>query len=79
MSAHGSQVEEALEGKCFWKDFDAGTVIAGVTAAVFVIGAGIWAGLALRRKRLSTYSDPYRSRRLRNRFRKPGEYDAVGI
>ncbi len=58
-----------------------GKTIASIVAGAAVIGAGIWVGLFLRRKRLSTYRSPYESRR---RFRRDypddfGEYEAVGI
>lgn len=55
-------------------------LIGGAVAIVGVIGAGIWMGLLLRRKHLSTYRDPYLSRRFRRgAYPDSGEYEAVGI
>lgn len=58
-----------------------GRTVASVLAAALVLGAGVWAGLALRRKRLATYHDPYvvPRRFTRERFGDAGEYEAVGI
>jgi peroxiredoxin len=56
-----------------------GKTVAGVVAAALVLGVGVWAGLALRRKSLSTYRNPYESRKLRHPLRDAGEYEAVGI
>lgn len=81
-------VEESLMFRCsLTKDEELGRegilkMVAGVAAVALVLGAGVWAGLALRRKRLSTYHDPYERRRWRRpRFRGAGEeeYEAVGI
>lgn len=57
-------------------------LLAGAGAALLALAAGTWAGLALRRRRLATYHDPYaHRRRLRDRIRESnfGEYEAVGI
>jgi hypothetical protein len=58
-----------------------GKTVASVAAVAAVIGAGIWVGLLLRRKRLSTYRSPYESRRFqRGRDDEDfGDYEAVGI
>jgi peroxiredoxin len=58
---------------------NSGKIAAGVAASAIVLGLGIWGGLALRRKRLSTYRSPYESRRFqRSQFGDTGDY-AVGI
>ncbi len=55
-------------------------VMAGIATIMAVLGAGIWVGLFLRRKRLGTYRSPYESRGfLRGRSDDFGEYEAVGI
>lgn len=57
-----------------------GKFIAGAMAVAGVLGAGVWAGVALRRKRLGTYRDPYSRRRFLSRHVGDfGEYEAVGI
>ena len=56
-----------------------GKTAAGVVAVALVLGAGVWAGLALRRKSLSTYHNPYESRRFQHAIRDAGGYEAVGI
>jgi hypothetical protein len=56
-----------------------GMAIAGVLAVAAVLGLGIWGGLALRRKRLSTYHSPYESRKFRHPLADSGGYEAVGI
>jgi peroxiredoxin len=60
-----------------------GKTVLSVAAVGVVLGAGIWGGLLLRRKRLSTYHSPYESRVFqrfqRNRYGDMGEYEAVGI
>ncbi len=56
-----------------------GKTLAGVVAAALVLGAGVWGGLALRRKSLSTYHNPYESRKFQHAVRDAGGYEAVGI
>jgi hypothetical protein len=56
-----------------------GKAVVGVLAVAAVLGLGIWGGLALRRKRLSTYHNPYESRKFRRPLTDSGGYEAVGI
>jgi len=56
-----------------------GKTVAAIATAALVIGAGIWGGLLLRRKRLGTYRSPYESRRFQRHTGWGGEYEAVGI
>jgi hypothetical protein len=56
-----------------------GKTAAGIIAATLVLGLGVWGGLALRRKRRSTYRSPYESRRFQHRSTDTGGYEAVGI
>jgi len=56
-----------------------GKAVAGVLAVAVVLGLGIWGGLALRRKRMSTYRNPYESRKFRRPLDDSGGYEAVGI
>lgn len=57
-----------------------GVVIAGAAAILGVMGAGITAGMLMRRRWRSTYHNPYESKAFRrNRFADAGEYEAVGI
>ncbi len=56
-----------------------GKAIAGVLAVAAVLGLGIWGGLALRRKRRSTYRSPYESRKFRRPLTDAGGYEAMGI
>jgi peroxiredoxin len=54
--------------------------VAGLLAGALVLGLGVWGGLALRRKRLGTYHDPYQPWGLpRLRFGDESSYEAVGI
>ncbi len=52
---------------------------AGVIATALVLGLGVWGGLVLRRKRLSTYRSPYDSRKFQRPLPDMGGYEAVGI
>lgn len=56
-----------------------GKTILSVVAAALVLGAGVWGGLALRRKRLGTYRNPYQSRKFQHPLNDAGGYEAVGI
>ena len=56
-----------------------GKAVASVLAVAAVLGLGIWGGLALRRKRQSTYHNPYESRKFRRPLTDSGGYEAVGI
>jgi len=56
-----------------------GKTAAGAVAAILVLGLGVWAGFALRRKRLSTYRSPYESRKFQHGLSDAGGYEAVGI
>jgi peroxiredoxin len=56
-----------------------GKTAAGLMAAAFVLGLGIWGGFALRRKSRSTYRNPYESRRFQRPLSDTGGYEAVGI
>ncbi len=56
-----------------------GKAVVGILAVAAVLGLGIWGGLALRRKRLSTYHNPYESRKFRRPLSDSGGYEAVGI
>ncbi len=56
-----------------------GKAVVGVLAVAAVLGLGIWGGLALRRKRLSTYHNPYESRKFRRPLNDSGGYEAMGI
>ncbi len=56
-----------------------GKTAAGVLAATLVLGLGVWGGFALRRKRRSTYRNPYESRKFKRPLADEGGYEAVGI
>jgi alkyl hydroperoxide reductase subunit AhpC len=56
-----------------------GKTVAGILAAALALGLGTWGGLALRRRRLGTYRNPYQSRKFRRALTDAGEYEAVGI
>lgn len=56
-----------------------GKTAAGVIATALVLGLGVWGGLALRRKRRSTYRSPYESRRFQRPVTDSDGYEAVGI
>jgi peroxiredoxin len=56
-----------------------GKTAAGIIAATLVLGLGVWGGLALRRKRRSTYRNPYESRKFQQSLNDTGGYEAVGI
>lgn len=56
-----------------------GKAVASVLAVAAVLGLGIWGGLALRRKRKSTYRNPYESKKFRRPLADSGGYEAVGI
>jgi len=56
-----------------------GKAVVGALAVVAVLGLGIWGGMALRRKRRSSYRSPYESRKFRRGLADSGGYEAVGI
>jgi alkyl hydroperoxide reductase subunit AhpC len=56
-----------------------GMVIAMAGAAAGVIALGIWGGLALRKKRLEPYRNPYDYGKFKSYNRDRGDYEAVGI
>jgi peroxiredoxin len=56
-----------------------GKTAAGIVAAAIVLGLGIWGGVALRRRRRSTYRSPYDSRKFRQSLTDTEGYEAVGI
>jgi len=56
-----------------------GKVLAGVIGTLLVLTGGIWAGFALRRRRLGTYRNPYESPAFQRYDMEGGEYEMVGI
>lgn len=59
---------------------NAGKTVVSALAVAVVLGLGVWGGLALRRKRLGTYHNPYDPGTFqRFRFGDESSYEAVGI